>query len=85
MRDWLESDRTRFNSSGDHQVFASVAQLVEHLIEDQGVGGSRPSGGTMPVYANGKAACLRSKCLGVQVSPRVPSINKLNAGMVFNG
>lgn len=25
---------------------ASVAQLVEHLIEDQGVGGSIPSGGT---------------------------------------
>ena len=28
------------------KVNAPVAQLVEHLIEDQGVGGSIPSGGT---------------------------------------
>ena len=30
----------------NRRVNASVAQLVEHLIEDQGVGGSIPSGGT---------------------------------------
>ena len=29
------------------QFYASVAQLVEHLIEDQGVGGSIPFGGTI--------------------------------------
>ena len=28
------------------QIYAPVAQLVEHLIEDQGVGGSNPSGST---------------------------------------
>ena len=28
-------------------IYAPVAQLVEHLIEDQGVGGSNPSGSTI--------------------------------------
>jgi hypothetical protein len=30
---------------------APVAQLVEHLIEDQGVGGSNPSGSTIIFFA----------------------------------
>ena len=32
-------------------VYAPVAQLVEHLIEDQGVGGSNPSGSTIIFFA----------------------------------
>ena len=35
-----------FKSRTDRQLNAPVAQLVEHLIEDQGVGGSNPSGST---------------------------------------
>lgn len=32
-----------FDSKMTHQIFAHVAQLVEHGIEDPGVGGSIPS------------------------------------------
>ena len=35
-----------FKSRTDRHFNAPVAQLVEHLIEDQGVGGSNPSGST---------------------------------------
>ena len=39
---------------------AFVAQLVEHPIEDQGVGGSNPSEGTMLQWWNGRHASLRN-------------------------
>ena len=40
------------SSPWHHLLFnAPVAQLVEHLIEDQGVGGSNPSGSTIIFFA----------------------------------
>ena len=38
-----------FNSRPGYQIYAKIAQLVEHLFEAQGVGGSIPSLGTMYV------------------------------------
>lgn len=35
--------------------FAHVAQLVEHLTEDQGVGGANPSVSTLPIWRKGIA------------------------------
>ncbi len=40
----LDSEFWGFESPVAHQSFGTVAQLVEHLIEDQGVGGSNPLG-----------------------------------------
>ena len=40
-----------FKSRTDRHFNAPVAQLVEHLIEDQGVGGSNPSGSTIIFFA----------------------------------
>ena len=31
---------------------AALAQLVEHLIRNEGVGGSNPSSGTKPIFDN---------------------------------
>ena len=41
-----------FKSRTDRHLNAPVAQLVEHLIEDQGVGGSNPSGSTIILFAD---------------------------------
>ena len=44
-RAWRRREQAeRFN--GHPHRFAALAQLVEHLICNQGVGGSSPSGGT---------------------------------------
>ena len=58
---------------GRHGAGALVAQLVEHLICNQGVGGSSPSGGTIyPLkllysLASGTFACtdLPLRCTGM--------------------
>ena len=42
----LHGEGRQFESVTRYQNFAEVAQLVEHLFEAQGVGGSIPSLGT---------------------------------------
>ena len=34
------------------RLIAALAQLVEHLIRHEGVGGSNPSSGTIPLFAD---------------------------------
>ena len=38
--------------SGRHDRDAAIAQLVEHLIRNEGVGGSNPSCGTIPILGD---------------------------------
>ena len=59
---------------GHPKYFGSVAQLVERLLEKQGVVGSIPIGSTRQCRRNsiGQSACLSSKKLGVRVPSMAP-------------
>ena len=53
-------------------IFAAIAQLVEHLIRNEGVGGSSPSCGTTKYRRLGSKSIASAAAMSATGSLRVP-------------